>query len=632
MLLSFSSRGQHLYSLEIEKIAQFEKQRALHRRGQNVSAHPKNNYDIYYHKLEFDLDPAINFISGKITTGFQPTADIQHVYFDCSKHLTIDSVLFLGKKISFEQVQDELKVEFPKQLNKGTNESVVIFYHGAPKSTGLGSFISSKHGTTPLMWTLSEPYGSRDWWPCKQILNDKVDSIDIIITAPKQYTSVSNGLLQSEKINGNSKTTHWKHRYPIPTYLIAIAISKYQLVEYNVPLKKGNLKIDNYLFPDEVPYIEKAVKDVIPFVKYFDSLFTPYPFMKEKYGHVQMGKNIGGMEHTTISFMSHFSFELTSHELAHQWFGNYITCGSWTDLWLNESFATFLTGICFEHFSPNEYWPIWKEQNRKFITKFPGGSIHYSDTNDVGRMFSSRLTYRKGAYFLHMLKHEMGDQNFYKAIKEYLTDPKLAYGFARRRDLRKYLDKYYDKARLDEFFKDWFYGEGYPEYHVQWNQSGNSVAITMDQKTSHASVGFYEMPVELLLKSKKGNSTRVTLNHTHKGQQFNVPISFQVDSILFDPDQNILSNNNYVIKSKELDQFYLFPNPASDILHLALKHPDAVISKIEIFSVSGNQVLLIDKVQVIRSTSISTQTLRPGTYFIRIESNRGTKTNRFVIR
>ena len=125
-------------------------------------------------------------------------------------------------------------ITLENSLNQGNSTSVSISYNGNPKSSGFGSFEFNNHNGTPILWTLSEPYGALGWWPCKQDLNDKIDEIDVYITAPEQYTSVSNGLQQSTTINAGQKTTHFKHQYPIPAYLIAIAVTNYQTYSHTV--------------------------------------------------------------------------------------------------------------------------------------------------------------------------------------------------------------------------------------------------------------------------------------------------------------------------------------------------------------------------------------------------------------
>ncbi len=139
------------------------------------------------------------------------------------------------------------------------------------------------------------------------------------------------------------------------------------------------------------------------------------------------------MEHTTVSFMGSFSRGLIAHELAHQWFGDKITCGSWKDIWLNEGFATFLTGLVSENLDGPEGHLDWKTSKINSITSQPDGSVYLSDadTTSVSRIFSSRLTYNKGSMVLHMLRKKLGDEVFFQGVKNYLSHPDLAYAYAK---------------------------------------------------------------------------------------------------------------------------------------------------------------------------------------------------------
>ena len=170
------------------------------------------NFDVKYYKCEWSVDPAMRYISGKITSCFIITALTDTISYDLMDDLIVDSVKQKNSLLSFEHLNNTVKINFGTQKFAGAFDSVTIFYQGIPANTGFGSFITTSHSGTPVMWTLSEPYGSRDWWPCKNGLDDKADSIDVIITAPASYTAASNGLRQSISTDGVNKITHWKHR------------------------------------------------------------------------------------------------------------------------------------------------------------------------------------------------------------------------------------------------------------------------------------------------------------------------------------------------------------------------------------------------------------------------------------
>ncbi|MEQ3661867.1 MAG: peptidase M1, partial [Flavobacterium sp.] len=189
------------------------------------------DYDVTYHELRFTVDPAVYFINGDVNTTFTALSDMNTVTFDMANELTASSVTINSIPAPFTQNgNNEIIITLPATLITGNSQTVRIIYSGAPPVSGFSAFATQNHAGNPGLWTLSEPYGARDWWPCKQDLSDKIASIDVYITAPSVNISVSNGLQQSVIDNGNgTKTTHFHHGYPIPAYLIAIATTNYQI-------------------------------------------------------------------------------------------------------------------------------------------------------------------------------------------------------------------------------------------------------------------------------------------------------------------------------------------------------------------------------------------------------------------
>ena len=205
---------------EMEMDAQLKTQKPL------LSA-AANNYNVIYHRCYWELDPAINFIKGRITTYFKPSVqNFKLLEFDLIPSLHVDSIKYKQATLSYtQQAEDLLQITFPNTLAAYTLDSLTVYYKGVPSGNGFGSFIQSKHDTTAIIWTLSEPFGAKTWWPCKQNLADKIDSIDIYVNTPSAYRVASNGLLLSENITGLNKLVHWKSRYPIAPYLVAIAVT-----------------------------------------------------------------------------------------------------------------------------------------------------------------------------------------------------------------------------------------------------------------------------------------------------------------------------------------------------------------------------------------------------------------------
>ena len=579
---------------ELLQIATSEK-RAFDQLNKQVAAVLPNNYDLKYGRMEWKVNPALKFIEGKVSYLFFHADSMQEFKLELSDSLVTDSVQMSGNHIAFTHSGNILTANFGQYLSAAQLDSISIYYHGVPPSSGFGSFAAETHGPNniPVLWTLSQPYGAKDWWPAKQDLNDKIDSVDIYVIAPSTYIAASNGVLVSEIINGTDKITYWKNRYPIAAYLIAIAVSDYTVFTDQVALSNGTLDVVNYVYNESLGQAQLALNEMNEHLVFFDSLFIPYPFMNEKYGHAQFNWG-GGMEHQTISFVGGFSYELLAHELAHMWFGDHVTCGSWQDLWLNEGFATYATGLCYERFSPNLYWKIWKANQVDFITSSPDGSVFVTDTSTIARLFDARLTYSKAAMLLHMIRWKIGDDDFFEALRNYQNNPLLSHNYARNIDLKNEFE-WQSQQNLDELFNDWYWGEGYPSYTLNYDQdNSNLVTFTLSQSQSHPSVGFFEMPVPIRFKNAT-QDTMIVFEHMFSGQSFFAQLSFKVDSVIIDPDNWIVCNQNVVASTQNTPPsnqgILLFPNPASEKLHLIIKGQLAErIQEIQIFSVDGQEV------------------------------------------
>ncbi|MEL7063105.1 MAG: M1 family aminopeptidase, partial [Bacteroidota bacterium] len=262
------------------------------------------------------------------------------------------------------------------------------------------------------------------------------------------------------------------------------------------------------------------------------------------YGHAEFDWP-GGMEHQTMSFMGFWDQGLIAHELVHQWFGNKVTCGSWQDIWLNEGFATYMTGLAYLYLSPPEAWNFWIQRTQLNATRQPDGSVYVTDTTELARIFNSTLTYNKSAFVLHMLRWELGHETFFEGVRSYLNDPALQFGYARTPDLQFHLEQASNRD-LNEFFADWIYGQGYPTYDLNWKKENDTVFVTLYQTQSHPSVDFFEMDVPLQIVGWNGESQIERVYHANSGQTFAIPIDFAVQEVIFDPDKWILSRDNTV--------------------------------------------------------------------------------------
>ena len=586
------------------------------------------NYDLRYQRLELDLDPAQQFVSGTVTSHFVPNQNISSIYFDLSDALTVSEVKYHGAILPFTQLATkELKIDFPAVIPSSSLDSLSIKYSGAPDTGGSAgdAFTVSTQNGTPVLYTLSEPYGAQEWFPTKQSLNDKIEKVDLKINTPSQYNVASNGKLYSETLlPGNRKLTFWQTNYPIPAYLIALGITNY--TKLNDTMGSPAFPFVNYLYPSTTS--NSTVMSNIEWTKTvmntFEQYFGPYPYRNEKYGHMQFGWG-GGMEHATMSSMGSWGRGIIAHELAHQWFGDKVTCGAWNDIWLNEGFATFGEHLANEKLlMTNSQFMSYLSSEMNYITSSSGGSVYVSDTNlgNTGAIFSGRLSYSKGGYVVRMIKWILGDDVFYSALKDYHSRPELAYGYAKTADLKNSLLMSTGKD-FTEFFNDWIYGQGHPTYQIRWNQTSDQMLrFKVSQTTSHSSVNFFEMPLPIKVNGTGGQVAYLVLNHTTKNQNFAEQIDFPVSSVQFNYENQILQRNSTVTKDTSIlavndsgkDPVKVYPNPVKNSLSVSGITKD---QQYEIYSMDGK---MIKTGTYSSGKTIDVNTLTKGVYLLKIEN------------
>ena len=377
-----------------------------------------SNIDVIYYKLDLRVAVNPNNLSGVVTVKAKSTKqNLTSFYLDLVKAtsggLTVSSVKQNGNNLSFTHANNQLQINLSKSYALNEEFSVDITYSGVPiRGTGFISTASfsflDQSAAKIVVASLSEPYGARDWWPNKDTPADKADSSDVWITADKFFVSVSNGKLISTVDNPDGTRTYkWKNHYPIANYLISIAMTNYQTIDDQFEYQTGKfLPVIHYSYPERLDNTRRtAVAKTIEMLRIFSEKFGPYPYLKEKYGHAEFSWG-GGMEHQTISSMGGGAMNSEStiaHELAHQWYGDKVTCKNWQNICLNEGFATYCEKI---------YWQYKYDQatfNSRITSMFSSaktaqGTIYVQNINSENEIFNGARSYNKGGSILHMLR------------------------------------------------------------------------------------------------------------------------------------------------------------------------------------------------------------------------------------
>ena len=313
-----------------------------------------DKYDVHYLKLNLTVTPASNYISGSCSYKVTINQTLDTFALEFKDNMTLDSVYINGNKSPFIRSSNHVYVKFNSPILPG-NELTASYYYKGAVINGLAFGSDTSSGLT-FAATVSESFQAREWFPAKQLLNDKIDSADIWLTTPTPYVAGANGLLKAiVNVSPGFRQFQWSTKYPMSYYMPCFATGNYiDYRNYAKPLAMGGDSIlIQHLVSDKPNYFNsiKSNLDKTPvFLEKFSELFTLYPFHKEKYGHLHA--NIGGgMEHQTMSTMQSFGLEIIAHELGHQWFGDNVTCKGWQDIWLNEGFATYSAYLMRENVS-----------------------------------------------------------------------------------------------------------------------------------------------------------------------------------------------------------------------------------------------------------------------------------------
>ncbi|OQX95675.1 hypothetical protein B6I21_04160 [candidate division KSB1 bacterium 4572_119] len=431
----------------------------------------QEEYDVKYYSLDLIPDPTTEILTGKVQiVGAVLSSGLNYVELNFINNMTIDGLYLTenpGTNLTYTHTNNILTVNLDQDYSQGQHFDFVVEYHGLPL---YGFGFSSYHGS-PMIWTLSQPYGARAWWPCKDIPSDKADSVDIRVTVPSELIVASNGVLR-ETIKEGANTTYWWHeKYPIVSYLVSLAIHPYT-VEYDNYIYNDladTMKIHFYMFPNhvnELQGINALIKDQIGF---FSDIFGPYPYLDEKYGHADFLGG-GAMEHQTCSSFSFWNEWVYAHELAHQWWGDLITCDTWHHIWLNEGFATYSEALWAEHAYGHIYGPHTASMYQLQESFYLGPGTIYVEDPLTQTIFSGALSYNKASWVLHMLRHVVGDTTFFEILSTYYNSPEHRFGTATTEEFQELCEQV-SGMDLEYFFHQWIYESGYPIYEYAWTST-----------------------------------------------------------------------------------------------------------------------------------------------------------------
>ena len=609
--------GYSLYLLNESGFAPTPKARSFELPDDHVQYAPDRPADVKHVKLVIALDFEQETVSGTVYTTFSALYDdLKTVTFDAvelqiervmledgkelafstdgsvmlsaAKHLALEG----GKELAFSTDAKKLIVTLDRPYNYGEQFTIAVEYHAKPR-TGL-HFIkpAPEDPTRPVQaWTFGQPRYHSHWFPCHDAPNDRATT-EIIATVPAQFITISNGNLLGVTGNGATRTHHWRHDVPHATYLISLVVGDFAVIEDHYK----SIPVTYYVRPDRKDDAHLYMGKTPEMMRFF-SEYTGVEYPYNKYAQTVVEIFTGAMEHTTatthgfsllVDKRASLDIDLVpvvAHELAHQWFGDLLTCRDWSNGWLNEGFATYFEVLWEEYDHGTDHF---KHSMLDLKQGYLGEDAHYRRPivyhvyhDDGFELFDAHL-YNKGAWVLHMLRHQLGEAAFKRAIHAYISR------YREREVITADLERTFEDVTgrsLAQFFQQWVYKGGYPAFEVNysWDSEHNMAKVKIKQTQQiDALTACFVTPVDLAFTiptsdeaAKDDNTTetrtiemQVMVGEDEQVEQtFYVPLERQPVMVRFDP-------NGWLLKTLK------FERPAK-MMRYQLAHDPDTLGRIE---------------------------------------------------
>lgn len=516
-------------------------------------------YDVQHYAIRVSFDQSKKAVKGDTTVTLRPlSSNFRQIELD-AVDLVFTSVQIEGKdeNLIFKVNRGKVIVSLDKAYGPQDTVSLRFRYSANPKK---GVYFvdapARSEGSTrsAQIWTQGEPEEARHWFPAFDFPSDKATT-EQQITVEKGLTVIGNGELVSKKENNDgTETWHYKMPVPHPTYLVSFIVGKY--VEVKDSYK--DIPLGFYVYPGRENTARNAFGETKRMFPVFEALTgVAYPF--NKYDQTIVADfQFGGMENITATTMADSEIffadsdigkgpvmDLVSHELAHSWFGNNVTCKNWAELWLNEGFATFMEAAYREKINGRgDYLRKIRSDAAAFLVDDTYNRRRHALYNvragDVNSLFdNASTTYQKGGAVLHTLREQVGDPNFWKAVNIYLN--RHRFGSVETTDLRKAMEEA-SGQQLGWFFDQWVYGAGSPKITVRPTYNARtgtlSLAISQTQLNDTITPYVFRLPLDIVVKTANGNQTE-KLEITQRIQTFKFKVPGKPAEIEIDPGEKI---------------------------------------------------------------------------------------------
>ncbi|MBI1803275.1 MAG: HEAT repeat domain-containing protein [Ignavibacteriae bacterium] len=519
---------------------------------------PSRSYDVLHYKLVISIDEQHKSIVGTTTITLVPIfPKLDTVILDASDMAIKSVALGSTRELHFETTSNKLVVHLDTTYSFNDTLRIVIAYSCTPKKgitfTGPDSGYPHKRWQ---VWSQGEDTTNHYWFPCYDFPNDKATS-EIIATVRNNFTVLSNGTLVSMKENkkAGTKTFHWLESKPHASYLIMFAAGEYSVLRDAI----GKLPLEFYVYPDDTLNARICFKQTADMIAFFN-MKTGFTYPWEKYGQIILQDHFGGMENTSATTLADLATvydervridnsptSLIAHELAHQWWGDVVTCKDWRHIWLNESFASYFDPLYHEYYRGRDEfdYTMYNSQQDGIRVDTARGRRPIVSVESYGENI-----YPRGAEVLHMLRFLLGDELFFRAIAHYIT--KFQFQPVETNDLKVAIEEATGQ-NLYWFFDQWVYKAGHPIFNLSYTWCGEEKSLLLSVRQVQAMdslTGIFRMPVDVEVTSSNGTTTQ-RVNILSKDTTFAIPSNEQPRLVIFDKGSWLLKELKWTKTQEE---------------------------------------------------------------------------------
>lgn len=515
-------------------------------------------YDVLHYRIVVEFDEPKKKVNGIVSITLVPfLARLDSLDFD-AEGLDVHRVTIgAGTALRYAVLPRVLRIWVDKAYTYRDTITISTAYSSVPRKGLYFVQPDSAYADKPWqIWTQGEAEENHYWFPCYDFPNDRATS-EIIATVQNEYTVLSNGRLLGVTEDKETKTYHWKQEKPHASYLITLVAGAYEVLED----RYKDIPVFTYVYPHQVQDAKRIFRETADMIRFFsETIGYEYPW--EKYAQVTIADFMwGGMENTSATTLNDESaiFDeraeldrssrgLIAHELAHQWWGDLITCKDWRHLWLNEGFATYFEGV-------HEEYRLGKDQSA-YSTLEDQRAVIISDKT-VGRKpivsvnsYGANL-YPRGAAVLHMLRFVLSEELFWRAIQHYAR--RYEFRCVETNDFRLAIEESTGQ-NLSWFFDQWVYKAGYPEFEVsyRWDESARSVLLSVKQVQEMDSLtGVFRMPADVEITTASGARLH-RLQIAKQQEEFAIPVDSKPTLVVFDKGNWILKEVRFPKSREEL--------------------------------------------------------------------------------